>query len=83
MDKYKKISLARIFVTIAYTFGAIGMPFYGFRLFLNYLMANPVFLFNQEITNIFLDFAIGGYIFLFILWVLIALAVFGYATQEE
>jgi hypothetical protein len=83
MDKYRKISLARVFVFVAYIVAAIGLPLYGFIFLANYLLANPIIIPNYPILmGIFLTASISGYLLMFILWALFALGLFGYATQE-
>lgn len=83
MDKYRKISLARMFVFVAYILGAIGLPLCGLIFLVNYLVANPIIIPNLPIlTGIFLSASISGYLLMFILWAIFALGLFGYATQE-
>jgi hypothetical protein len=83
MDKFKKLEYSRIFVFITYVIGAIGLPFYGFLFLMNWLFANYQGVGgNPFATGFIFVFTITGWILAFLVWALIALAIFGYATQD-
>ena len=84
MFKYRKLELARIFVFVAYVVTVLGLPFYGFMRLVNWMLKTyPVYTGHPVVSGFLLIFSLIGYTVIYGLWVLCALAIFGYATQED